>query len=84
MAFHEPETQCCNKAILLVIATALRTPGVHVLLAQTVFVDLLIGAVGLKDLLFSDDLSFEGSKLDLISFLTMPDKPQGTFSIVTP
>ena len=48
------------------------------------FVDIIIGEAGLKDTLFGDDLSVEGSKLDLISFFSMLDKPMGTFNIVTP
>jgi len=40
--------------------------------------------MGLKELLFSDDISFEGSKLDLIGFFGMLDKPEGRFNIVTP
>lgn len=53
-------------------------------LTQPLFVDIIIGEAGLKDTLFGDDLSVEGSKLDLISFFSMLDKPMGTFNIVTP
>jgi alkyl sulfatase BDS1-like metallo-beta-lactamase superfamily hydrolase len=45
---------------------------------------MIVGEAGLKDTLFSDELSLEGSKLDLISFFSMLDKPMGTFNIVTP
>ncbi|EDQ01892.1 hypothetical protein KT99_08293 [Shewanella benthica KT99] len=34
--------------------------------------------------MFSDDLSIEGSKLDLLSFFSLLDKPKGVFDIVTP
>ncbi|TKV69642.1 MBL fold metallo-hydrolase [Marinobacter panjinensis] len=53
-------------------------------LTRPLFVDILVGNAGLKELLFSDDLSFEGSKLDLIGFFRMLDKPEGRFNIVTP
>lgn len=53
-------------------------------LTQPLFVDIIIGEAGLKDTLFSDDLSIEGSKLDLLSFFGMLDKPEGKFNIVTP
>lgn len=53
-------------------------------LTQPLFVNIIVGEAGLKETLFSDDLSVEGSKLDLISFFSMLDKPMGTFNIVTP
>lgn len=53
-------------------------------LTRPLFVDLLIGNAGLKELLFSDDISFEGSRLALIGFFGMLDKPEGRFNIVTP
>jgi len=53
-------------------------------LTQPLFVDIIVGHAGIKDTLFGDDLSVEGSKLDLINFFTMLDKPMGTFNIVTP
>jgi alkyl sulfatase BDS1-like metallo-beta-lactamase superfamily hydrolase len=48
------------------------------------FIDMLIGRAGLKKTLFSDDLSIEGSKLDLLAFLSLFDRPMGDFNIVTP
>ena len=53
-------------------------------LTHPMFVRIMVGEVGLKEVLFSDDLEFEGSELDLISFFTMLEAPQGTFNIVTP
>jgi alkyl sulfatase BDS1-like metallo-beta-lactamase superfamily hydrolase len=53
-------------------------------LTNPMFIKLAIGKAGLKDLLFSEDIQYEGSKLDLISFFSLFDKPTGTFSIVTP
>jgi alkyl sulfatase BDS1-like metallo-beta-lactamase superfamily hydrolase len=42
------------------------------------------GAAGLKETLLSDELQIEGSKLDLVSFFRLLDRPKGTFDIVTP
>ncbi len=53
-------------------------------LTRPLFVDLLIGRAGLKEFLFSVEISFEGSRLDLIGFFSMLDKPEGRFNIVTP
>jgi alkyl sulfatase BDS1-like metallo-beta-lactamase superfamily hydrolase len=48
------------------------------------FIDMLIGRAGLKETLFSADLTIDGSKLDLLSFLSLFDRPAGDFNIVTP
>ncbi|MCP5170221.1 MAG: hypothetical protein H6999_10765 [Hahellaceae bacterium] len=53
-------------------------------LTHPLFVDMLIGKAGLKETLFSDDLEIDSSVLDLISFFSLLDKPDGTFDIVTP
>lgn len=53
-------------------------------LTRQLFVDIGVGLAGVKDTLLSDDLSVEGSKLDLVRFLSMFDKPKGRFNIVTP
>jgi alkyl sulfatase BDS1-like metallo-beta-lactamase superfamily hydrolase len=47
-------------------------------------VQLGIGEAGLKDLVMSDELKVEGSRLKLLSFLSMIGKPNGLFPIVTP
>jgi len=48
------------------------------------FIRMMIGQAGLKDMLFSDELEVEGSKIDLLRFFSLFDKPKGTFNIVTP
>ena len=53
-------------------------------LTQALFLKIIIGEAGLKETLFGDDLSIDGSTLDLISFFSLLDKPKGTFNIVTP
>jgi alkyl sulfatase BDS1-like metallo-beta-lactamase superfamily hydrolase len=53
-------------------------------LTQELFVKIIIAEAGLKETLFGEELSVEGSKLDLVSFFSMLDKPTGAFNIVTP
>ncbi|ABZ75834.1 beta-lactamase domain protein [Shewanella halifaxensis HAW-EB4] len=53
-------------------------------ISHELFVDLIIGNAGVKEVLFSDELTIEGSKLDLVSFFSSLDKPKGVFNIVTP
>jgi alkyl sulfatase BDS1-like metallo-beta-lactamase superfamily hydrolase len=48
------------------------------------YLKMLTGTAGLKDTLMSDDLQVEGSRLDLIRFFALFEKPEGTFNIVTP
>ena len=48
------------------------------------FLRMLTGTAGLKDTLFSDELQVEGSRLDLVGFFRLFDKPTGAFNIVTP
>jgi alkyl sulfatase BDS1-like metallo-beta-lactamase superfamily hydrolase len=52
-------------------------------LTQDIFVKLMAGSGGVKDTLLGDDLKVDGSKVDLIRFLTLMDKAPGTFAIVT-
>ena len=53
-------------------------------LTQPLLVDIITGKAGIKDTLFGDDLSVDGSKLDLISFFSLLQQPKGNFNIVTP
>jgi len=53
-------------------------------LTHEMFLAMLTGQAGLKDLLLSDDIELEGSTLDLLQFFSLLDKPDGRFNIVTP
>jgi len=53
-------------------------------LTHSLFVKALIGKANIKNTLFSDDLSVDGSIIDLVSFFRLFDKPAGNFNIVTP
>jgi len=53
-------------------------------LTHEMFLSMLTGQAGLKELLLSDDIELEGSTLDLLQFFSLLDKPDGRFDIVTP
>jgi alkyl sulfatase BDS1-like metallo-beta-lactamase superfamily hydrolase len=53
-------------------------------LTHELFVRMMAGTAGAKDMLMSDDLKIEGSRLDLVRFFGLIDKAPGTFAIVTP
>jgi len=53
-------------------------------LTRPFLVRVATGQVGLREALFSEDLSVEGSRMDLLSFFSMLDSPQPSFPIVTP
>ena len=61
-------------------------PGATVTMKITrqLFLKMMTGSAGLKDTLLSDDLSITGSRLDLVGFFRLFDKPDGLFNIVTP
>lgn len=48
------------------------------------FVDILVGDANIRDALFGNELEITGSKLDLLTFVGLLDKPDGLFNIVTP
>jgi len=52
-------------------------------LTKPIFIKMMAGTAGVKDTLLSEDLSIEGSDLDVIAFFMMFDKATGTFAIVT-
>lgn len=53
-------------------------------LTHELFLKMITKEAGIKDTLFSDDLSIDGSRLDLIKFMGLFDQPEGKFAIVTP
>ncbi|HET8871902.1 MAG TPA: alkyl sulfatase dimerization domain-containing protein [Aquabacterium sp.] len=52
-------------------------------ISHPLFVKLMVGQAGLKDLLTSDQVQVKGSHLQLGRFLSMLDKAPGNFPIVT-
>lgn len=53
-------------------------------ITHALFLRLAMGQAGLKEMVFSDDLAVEGSRLDLLRFLLLFEKPEMNFNIVTP
>ena len=53
-------------------------------LTQPVFIKMVTGTAGMKDTLLSDDLQVGGSRIDLVRFFSLIDRPPKTFAIVTP
>lgn len=53
-------------------------------LTHELFLRMAIGQAGIKDTLFGDELEIRGSKIDMVRFFGLFDKPDGRFSIVTP
>ena len=53
-------------------------------LTHELYLKIMVGKATLKDTLMSDQLKVEGSRLDLVRFFSLFDKPKGTFNIVTP
>lgn len=53
-------------------------------ITHALFVKMLVGQAGIRETLFSDDISIEGSRIDLLQFFAMLDPPNDVFNIVTP
>ncbi len=53
-------------------------------ITEPMFLKLLVGQAGPRDVIFSSDLKVDGSKLDLVKFFGLLDQPKGNFNIVTP
>lgn len=66
--------------------TGTEDPGANATIRITheLFLKMLTGGAGIRDTLFSDDVSVEGSKLDLVGFFSLMDTADETFDIVTP
>ncbi len=61
-----------------------QTADVTLRLTHALFLKMTLGQAGIKDTLLSDELDIDGSKLDMIKFFGLFDKPDGRFAIVTP
>ena len=53
-------------------------------LTRDFLVRMSVGQAGLREMIFSDELAVEGSRLDVLSFFSVLDRPDGKFPIVTP
>lgn len=53
-------------------------------MTKGIFLKMILGTAGISEMLTSDELKISGSKLDLISFFGLLEKPPTTFPIVSP
>jgi len=53
-------------------------------ITHALFLRLLTRQANIREILFSDDVSVEGSELDLLRFFALLDRPDEVFDIVTP
>lgn len=53
-------------------------------LTHDLFLKILVGQADIKETIFSDDLKTSGSRIDLVRFLLLFDKPEANFNMVTP
>jgi alkyl sulfatase BDS1-like metallo-beta-lactamase superfamily hydrolase len=53
-------------------------------ITHDLFLDIALGKANIKDLIFSDQMSIDGSKIDLVRFFALQDRAKDVFSIVTP
>jgi len=51
---------------------------------KDIFIALMTGNAGVKNTLMNDDFKISGSRIDLIRFFSLLEKPPATFAIVTP
>lgn len=52
-------------------------------LTKPLFLKMVVGTAGVKEMLLSEDLKISGSKIDLVRFFALIDKPKGNFAMVT-
>jgi alkyl sulfatase BDS1-like metallo-beta-lactamase superfamily hydrolase len=57
---------------------------VTVRLTKDFFLRLTTGQAGLRELVFSEDIDVDGSRIELLSFFALLDRPDTAFPIVTP
>ncbi len=53
-------------------------------LTKKLYLRIATGQAGISDLLTSDEIEFSGSKIDMIRFFALFERPKGDFNIVTP
>ncbi len=53
-------------------------------LTKAMYLRMIIGTAKVADVLMGDELKTSGSRIDLVRFFALFDKPQGIFPIVTP
>jgi alkyl sulfatase BDS1-like metallo-beta-lactamase superfamily hydrolase len=57
---------------------------VTVRLTKDFFLRMVARQAGLREMIFSDDFAVDGSRVELLTFFSLLDTPDGDFAIVTP
>ncbi|NRA61963.1 MAG: MBL fold metallo-hydrolase, partial [Psychrobium sp.] len=73
-----------NSVLRVLKDTEIKDINASLSLTHRLFINVLTGQISAKDLLLSDELSVEGSTLDLIKFLSLFEQPTADFNIVSP
>ncbi len=60
------------------------TADVSLKLTRDFWLRLAIGSAGLREMIFSDELDVDGSRVKLLSFFSLMEAPEPSFNIVTP
>lgn len=53
-------------------------------ISHDLFLDMVLGSASIRELIFSDQLSIDGSKIDLARFFSLQDQAVGPFDMVLP
>ncbi len=59
-------------------------PNASIHITHALFVKMLTGSAGIRDVLFSDEVSVSGSRMELLQFFSLLDTPEPVFEIVRP
>ncbi|MEH6569148.1 MAG: alkyl sulfatase dimerization domain-containing protein [Halioglobus sp.] len=63
---------------------AIEQADASIRITHALFVKMLTGGAGISEVLFSDEVSFDGGKVGLLRFFALLDSPDEIFEIVTP
>ncbi|MFT7285983.1 MAG: alkyl sulfatase BDS1-like metallo-beta-lactamase superfamily hydrolase [Halieaceae bacterium] len=53
-------------------------------ISHELFLDMVLGSVSIRELIFSDELAVDGSKIDLARFFALQDQAEAAFEMVLP
>ncbi len=74
-----------KNAVLRHALVSKETPSdITLSITMELLIDIIVGHASIREVVFGDDLSVEGSTVDLMRFINMLDQPSGMFNIVTP
>lgn len=79
----EAYTLWLSNSVLHHKSGAIAAPDASLRISHELFLRMITGNVGLKEVLFGDDISVSGSRIKLLSLLSAIEQPDGTFALVT-